>query len=44
MSKHIFWPKMFTTNTLYVNVYKIYERDKNQMPYYNVKCFKKLNF
>jgi hypothetical protein len=35
-----FWPKIFTTNTLYVNVYKIYECDKNQMPCYNVKSFK----
>ncbi len=32
-----FWFKIFTTNTLCVNVYKMYECDKNQMPYYNVK-------
>jgi hypothetical protein len=36
-----FWPKIFTTNTLSTNVYKIYECDKNQLPYYNVKNFKK---
>jgi hypothetical protein len=30
-----FWPKIFTTNTVYVNVYKIYECDKNQ-------CYEKL--
>jgi len=34
-----FWPKIFTTNTLCVNVYIIYECDKNQMPYCNVKSF-----
>jgi hypothetical protein len=27
------WPKIFTTNTLCANVYKMYEFDKNQMPY-----------
>jgi hypothetical protein len=32
-----FWPKIFTTNILCVNVYTICECDKNQMPYYNVK-------
>jgi len=26
------------------NVYKMYECDKNQMPYYSVKSFKKSNF
>jgi hypothetical protein len=40
----LFWPKIFTTNTLHVNVYKMYECDKNQMPYCNVKSFKKSNF
>ncbi len=39
-----FWPKIFTTNTLCVNVYKMYECDKNQMPYYNVEGLKKSNF
>jgi hypothetical protein len=38
------WPKIFTINTLCVNVYKMHECDKNQMPYYNVKSFKKSNF
>ncbi len=33
-----------TLNTLCVNVYKMYECDKNQMPYSNVKDFKKSNF
>ncbi len=44
MSKFFFWPKSFITNILCVNVYKIYECDKNQMPYYDVKIFKKSNF
>jgi len=39
--KNVFWPKTFITNILCVNVYKMYECDKNQMPYCNVKCFKK---
>jgi hypothetical protein len=30
----------FTTNTLCIYVYKLYECDNNQMPYYNVKNFK----
>jgi hypothetical protein len=34
---NFFWPKSFTTNTLCANVYKIYEYEKNQMPYCNVK-------
>ncbi len=38
------WPKIFTPNTLCVSVYKMHECDKNQMPYCNVKSFKKLNF
>jgi hypothetical protein len=33
MSKQFFWSKIFTTNTLCANVYKMYECDKNQMPY-----------
>jgi hypothetical protein len=44
MFKQLFWPKIFTTNTLCANMYKIYECDKNQMLYYNVKCFKKSKF
>jgi hypothetical protein len=34
-----FSPKIFTTNILCVNVYKIYEYDKNQMPNCNGKSF-----
>jgi hypothetical protein len=37
---NFFWPKIFTTNTLCANVHKMYECDKNQMPYYNVKSLK----
>jgi hypothetical protein len=33
---NFFWFKIFTTNNLCVNLYKMYECDKNQMPYYNV--------
>jgi hypothetical protein len=33
--------RIFTTNTLCVNVYKMYECDEN---HYNVKNFKKLSF
>jgi hypothetical protein len=44
MSEQFFWSKIFITNTLCANVYKIYKCDKNQMPYYNVKSFKKTNF
>jgi hypothetical protein len=40
MFKQFFWPKSFTTNTLCVNVYKMYECDKKQMPYNNVKISK----
>jgi len=36
-----FWRKTFTTNTLGTNLHKMYECDKNQMPYCNVKSFKK---
>ncbi len=39
-----FWPKIFITNTLCPNVYKMYELDKNPMPYCNIKNFKKSNF
>ncbi len=41
---NFFLPKIFTTNTFHVNVYKMYECDKNEMPYYNVKSFKKSVF
>jgi hypothetical protein len=41
---NFFWPKSFTTNTLCANVYKIYECNKNQMHYCNVKKFKRSNF
>ncbi len=41
---NFFLPKMFTTNTLCAKVYKMYECDKNKMPYYNVKSLKKSNF
>ncbi len=41
---NFFWYKIFTTNTLCVNVYKMYECEKNQMPYCNVNFFKKSNF
>jgi hypothetical protein len=37
---NLFWPNIFTTNTLCVNVYKMYECDNSQMPYCNVKSFK----
>ncbi len=39
-----FWPMIFTTNTLYVNVYKDFECDKNKMPYCTIKSIKKSNF
>jgi hypothetical protein len=38
-----FWPKILTTNTLGTNVHKMYECDKNQMPYCNIKCLKSEN-
>ncbi len=41
---NFFWPKIFITNTLRVNTYKMYECGKNQMPYCNVKGFKKSIF
>jgi hypothetical protein len=41
---NFFWPKIFITNTLCPNVYKIYEFDKNPMPYHNIKKFKTSNF
>jgi hypothetical protein len=34
----------WATNTLSNNVHKMYECDKNQVPYYNVKSFEKWNF
>jgi len=40
-----FWgPKILTPNTLNINVHKMYECDKNQMPYWNIKCYKKYVF
>jgi hypothetical protein len=39
-----FCPEIFFTNMLCANVYKSYESDKNQVPYYNIKIFKKSNF
>jgi hypothetical protein len=41
---NFFWPKIFITNILCANVYKMYECDKNQMPYCNVKSLNKSNF
>jgi hypothetical protein len=41
MFKKHFWPNIFITNTLDTNVHKMYECDKNQVPYYNVIFFKK---
>jgi hypothetical protein len=40
---NFFWPKIFITNILCANVYKMYECDKNQMPYCNVKSLNKWN-
>jgi hypothetical protein len=37
----VVWPRIFTTNTLGTNVYKMYECDKNKVPYCNVKVLKK---
>jgi len=39
-----FWFKILTTNTLSINLHKIYQFDKNQIPYCNVKSFKSENF
>ncbi len=36
---NLFGPNIFTTNTSCANVYKMYECDKNKMPYHNVKVF-----
>jgi hypothetical protein len=41
---NFFWPKIFTTNILYANVYKGSECDKNKMSYCTMKNFKKSNF
>jgi hypothetical protein len=38
-----FWLKILTTNTLDINVHKMYECNQNQVFYYNVKNFKKQN-
>ncbi len=35
-----FWPKILITNTLGTNVHKMYECDKNQVPYCNVQVSK----
>jgi hypothetical protein len=35
------WPKILTTNILNINLHKMYKCEINQMPYYNVKNFKK---
>jgi hypothetical protein len=40
MSKKYFGPKILTTNILDINVHKMYECDKNQVPCCNVKSFK----
>jgi len=40
---NFFWPKIFTTNILCLNVYKLYECDKNQIPSCNIKSFKNSN-
>jgi hypothetical protein len=37
MTKHFFWPKILTINTLGTNVHKMYECDKKQVLYCNVK-------
>jgi hypothetical protein len=45
MSKQFFLAQdFFITNTLHVHVYEMYECDKNQMPYCNVRFFRKLIF
>ncbi len=41
---NFFCPKISTTNTLYVNVYKRSECDKNKLPCCIIKSFKKSNF
>jgi len=38
------WCKLLITNTLGIKVHKMYERDKNQVPYYNVNLFLKWLF
>jgi hypothetical protein len=35
----LFLPKIYTTNNSSIKVHKIFERDKNKMPYYNVLSF-----
>ncbi len=44
MFKQFFLAQDFYHNTLCVNMYKLHECDNLQMPYYNVKSFKKSNF
>jgi hypothetical protein len=41
MFELFFWPKILITNILGTNVHKMYECDKNQAPYCNVKNLKK---
>ncbi len=43
MSKKTFGPR-FSPQTFCINIYKLYECDKNQMPCYNVKSFEKWIF
>jgi len=38
------WCKILITNTLGIKLHKMYERDKNQVPYYNVNFFKNDHF
>jgi hypothetical protein len=38
---NFFWPKILPTSTLGTDVHKMYECDKNQMPYCNIKKLKK---
>jgi hypothetical protein len=37
---NLFWHEVLTKNTLGTNEHKMYECDKNQMPYCNIKSFK----
>ncbi len=41
---NFFWPKIFITNALCVNVHKMYECKMNQMPCCNVIFFQKVKF
>ncbi len=44
MFEQLFLAQDFITKTSYANVYNVSKCDKNKMPYYNVKSFKKSNF